>query len=390
MNNLTKEELVAMAFFNTLQASGIMTYDMILKYGLELLQLRTPTNINHLLVDEYQDCSEIDHAIYEDLPATNKFRVGDHRQAIFGFRGGNPEHLVMLSGNIHTDTVMLENNYRSSESVCRAANYLIFYGNMPYSKMVSVSGQPGQVKVFSFDDDIIEKQWIASKIIDKSTAILCRTNALVDYFTEAMNSYHIPVASKPKFPENWSIIKAYLELLQNPSNDILAVRYLGMTFHDPKRAQDLLTEAQAEGKALNEKLWNYPPIETIEELRKAFDYKGDYALLIDRIIERFGCETLSDVLMAMEEVELTAPTGDGVTVCTIHQAKGREFDIVFLPAFEQHTIPGNRGDVEESRRLAYVAITRARETVYISHSKQRQTAWGPITAEPSQFIKEVQ
>ena len=85
--------------------------------------------------------------------------------------------------------------------------------------------------------------------------------------------------------------------------------------------------------------------------------------------------------------------GSGVTVTTAHSAKGREWTVVFLPSFEKGIFPTGRKDtdLEEERRLAYVAFTRAKEALHISHCEERVPAWGdrrPQPSEPSQFIKE--
>jgi DNA helicase II / ATP-dependent DNA helicase PcrA len=93
------------------------------------------------------------------------------------------------------------------------------------------------------------------------------------------------------------------------------------------------------------------------------------------------------------------PNENAIFVSTIHGAKGMEFDVVFLPAFEDEIIPGGPGEfdnphcaeMEEERRLAFVTLTRARHQVYISSCEVRPQRWGPpLQSKPSRFIKEMQ
>jgi len=103
-------------------------------------------------------------------------------------------------------------------------------------------------------------------------------------------------------------------------------------------------------------------------------------------------EQMGDLLLALRSPEPSSrpDTGEGVHVGTMHGAKGREWDVVFLPAFEKDIIPCASVDTEEERRLAFVALTRARHEVHISYCLNRPRAWGVGKSEPSQFIGEME
>lgn len=125
------------------------------------------------------------------------------------------------------------------------------------------------------------------------------------------------------------------------------------------------------------------------------------ALIVEKMNEVFpGSATIShpgfsvlDLALAMAGTKelVKEGTGEGVSVLTIHASKGREFDVVYLVGFEDEIIPGRRSsvDVEEERRLAYVAITRARNVLVFSGAQSRVTPWGAINQHsPSRFVLE--
>jgi superfamily I DNA/RNA helicase len=187
-----------------------------------------------------------------------------------------------------------------------------------------------------------------------------------------------------------------LALLNDPENDIAAYWFLEAQ-HGAKKANEAKLKAMASGKTVNEFCLKIPPCVEVDELDGILGKAGisdDSREAIARA--RQGLPeglSLADLILALAQTEESTPeNGHGVIVTTIHSAKGREFETVILPAFEEEVFIGHKenGNVEEERRLAYVAFTRAKRRLIITHCAKRKTQWGfkPEPATPSRFIKE--
>lgn len=426
--------------------------------------------LDYLFVDEFQDSAQIDQQIYEAIPAANKMYVGDGDQSIFAFRGANPMGFVHLANSVFDNSITdaegfkLELNYRSDMDICTVANTLIRHNRERVEKEivpVSIESiEQGQVEVDGYEDVMQElaaiggciSQTLATK---QSVAVLYRMNHDVKMCRDYLQAMGLPV-QVPKFeqrPPDWERAMLLLALLATPENEILAERYLKLD-NDPAIVDRWMVEARAGVKdfASHLTLWPCgPPTYTAPIQRYLAENRVSEGTirLIQARKELLGPDAdLGDLLHDLHSNEETKASNEagsiwqcpmcgtkrterkdvyanvfcnscgtemghigeesaGIYVGTIHSAKGREWDVVFLPAFEQGILPhvSKRDDpndrwkgisaveameIEEERRLAFVAVTRAKHELYISHCAHRKGPWGPVgLGQPSQFIREM-
>lgn len=406
----TKAESVANLYFRTLLAGQMLDFDGILHTAQRILQcttFETPL-AEHLMVDEAQDGSDMDFTIYKYLPAVNKCFFADPDQSIYGFRGGNPAHVCRMVENPEYEKHFLEANFRCGQVICQTAQRLIEVNtDRPKKQTVSETGTEGKAISRSFPNPLAERGAIAHAISEmvgggeneSDMAILCRTNAIARDFASFLEAQGIPVHKKKReaFPEDWKAIKNLIALLANPDNNALAL------FH-VEHYQGLDAAKAAELKALTE-------LKTVNAVALRLPYAVSPAdclpILAQNGASRDGLEMVQNVVnklpagAGIDELAFAIcrdefndeEIGEGVTVTTMHAAKGREWKFVFLPSFEQGICPNQRkdSDIAEERRLAYVAFTRAKEYLFMSWCQERTPKWGPRTpapCAPSQFIAE--
>ncbi len=394
----SKARVVALDYSRRLQQGNLLTFDTILHNGLRLVRKIGHDLGTHLFVDEFQDSSLMDAAIYKALPFPFKFYVGDPDQAIYGFRGGDVGNILGLAETTECKTVLLEQNFRSDFLICQAAQKLIEHNKArSQKKTVSVSARMGIVGCKGHRSPLDEASWIAARLSDldpEQSAVLVRTNHLVRTLSAALESRGVMVAKREskKRPQDWKICRALVALLNDPENDLLARWYLELS-RGEETARAASIKAAASGISINSFYLRIPKIELEdlpEVLAKAGIGRESTGDLSKAIADLPPGSTIGDlVLFLAQEEQAGQQVGQGVTVTTMHSAKGREWDNVFMPAFEQETIPGT-ANIEEERRLAYVGMTRARHRLFLSWCEHREPAFtrGFMPVTPSQFIKE--
>ena len=397
----TAQELIAATFFREMKECGMVTFDTLLHYGAIIAP--AILGYSHLFVDEFQDSADIDAEIYKALPIPYKFYVGDPDQSIYGFRGGNVMNLLNMAWG--HEVCLLESNYRSDRSICILANRLIGHNLQRVEKdTVAVSDFAGEVGLTVYDTTGQEMARVASAIGQAAgtSAVLLRTNHLVETWTDYLRNMGIPVVTKKPLhlPPDWRLAKLFIACCNEPRNNATMLWLAEQTI-GPEAARKLSLKAAMQKQSLNSLFLDLPSGLTI---RATIDRSG-------QTISAHGVERLNalaatleptagipELLLAIAEAEgRETEEGTGVVVATMHGAKGREWDNVWLPSFEDEIIPGTRKDVdvEEERRLAYVAVTRARHRLHLSWCKARQPQWGsrwgtPAPATPSRFGAEME
>lgn len=426
----SKTELVAKDFYDTLIHTCTIDFDSILILGLEMLQ-RFPDigvrigdqKVEHLFVDEFQDCTDRDFQIITRLPITNRFLVGDSDQSIFGFRGGLVGFIVRLAMDDMWLKVMLEQNYRSRAEICEAAMRLIRHNKNRVDKAtVSIRGQGGHVNPFpTMFTEGIERSAVLDMINKLHSgrgplpavplteiAVLVRTNALVDEFKQYLKDSGILVAERatPVIPEDFEKSKLLIGLVDNPDNDFIAHKFLTIELGE-KTANEIQRKASEEFTTVLKQSRLFTPsvypdlvskLELAWKLLKRFCSQESLRLFEKQnealVAARGKDYDLQDLLLAINREMFQDTVTDGVTVTTIHSAKGLEWQVVFLPAFEEEVIPGTRKDldIEEERRVAFVGMTRAKDYLVITHCQGRTRKWTGEKihrATPSRFLKEL-
>lgn len=405
--SVTQAGIAATMWRNYLRRNSLITFDDMLRRA--LAALKEPNDYvkriiawTDLLVDEYQDSSTIDDEIYSALPVPNKFFVGDLDQCIYTFRGADAHVMLRRAGSTQPETAVinLSVNHRSDGMICWAANNLIAHNKKRIpQKTLSESGQQGIAVAVRHANEFDEIRWLAQELrsqlaAGKSCAVLVRTNHLVEVIAAGLRSFGVQVAERKRvdLPEDWTTARLLVRAVECPTNDYAVLSFLEQ-LHGIERASEIQTKALAAGRNLAEcaGLTARSPADLLT-LMAAFNLSPRSIELVRTAVE--SSETLADCLTALREVEASVETeGSGAVVSTIHAAKGHEYDCVYMPAFEDHIIPGSNDedDMEEERRVAYVGITRARHELYISFATERTPRWPPRTpakVEPSRFLAE--
>ncbi len=377
--------------------------------------------------------------------------VGDDDQSIYSWRGAEIKNILNFEQTFpNAQIIRLETNYRSTSNILGAANSLIRHNSGRLGKDLRTAnsasvGEP--VYVLTVPTDFDEARLVADTIMRKSDdtpysnyAILIRAGSLSRMFEEEFTSRGVPyrLIGATKFYDRAEIRDAiaYLRLLVYPFDDISFMRIIGR----PRRGfgpsaiaklrsagENLMSglrTAQLSGKqraAADELLsafdFDWSSIAPMDAAQKLLDNSGYIKMwreskdsdapdrldnireLITNVIAKY--DTLPEflehaALMTTDDNDSddAAPTAsDAVSVMTIHAAKGLEFDTVFLPAWEEGIFPNDMavqsGGLEEERRLAYVAITRARCRAIIINAMSRMVFGNRQYNLPSRFIYEI-
>ncbi|MBN2722712.1 MAG: UvrD-helicase domain-containing protein [Deltaproteobacteria bacterium] len=445
-------------YMETLVESKAVDFTGLIEYGAKL-QSVISTLWDHVLVDEFQDTSNIQFEFLRQMVGKDRniCVVGDDDQSIYSWRGANPEYLLKFEKEFPgARKIKLEENYRSTGYIIRAASSLISKNTVRHDKTLRTMAPDGdKLTLVRLDNGRLEARWVIARInlLSESgvslsdIAVLYRINALSRALEEELtrNGINYRLIGGLKFYERAEIkdIISYLRLAvsRDSENDILRVmntprRGIGQSSIEKIRAVqktdkislwDALKSPMAEisGSArkgilefvsiveeLSSLAQNEHPVVILTHLMEATSWLGmkgsedpdeqsrfENMIQLQQSFEERHQEIPDQLLHGfLDEISLLSgedqPQGeDGVTLMTIHSAKGLEFDHVFLPGWEDGVFPMKRKDeevnIEEERRLAYVSITRARKRVYISCALER-SVWGPpIPAKPSPFIREL-
>ena len=417
-------ERVAWEFYYRMVTGGNVTFDCILSLGLELLLNMATTTLGqyehlrrfeHVLVDEYQDANALDAAIYDALPVKTRFFVGDIRQSIYKFRGSDIRVIQAENNRPGTTVLELAENYRSSQSVVDAANSLM----ADHPPMIAAKTElDGAVIIRSFDTAAEEAAavaadikaelasalppspaypWGAKSALPNEIAVILRTNRLVNEYRTVLEAHGIPVRKRPPQdnPLDWKIARAFIAMLTNPENDRLAHKFLTLKL-GAEKADAMEREATADFNTINQQFLHIRSVALadVTTAMAAASLGRESIARVRGLIETMPADsTLLELQAAIATMEAEAQEEtEGVTVRTAHSAKGLQWECVWLPAFEEGIIPSQRELDEdggaEAKRLAYVAITRAKRLLVISHAGQRPFEWkGVQKQQPSRFIE---
>ncbi len=417
-------------------------------------------NFKYILVDEYQDTNYIQSKWLNLLAQKNKniCCVGDDDQSIYSWRGAEIKNFLEFDQMYeNTKVIRLEQNYRSSQNILSVASQLISNNQNRVGKTLKTSMEDGElIKLNCYKNgkdestgisDEIEK--IKKKYSLNNIAILVRAIFQTREFEERFLKVGLPyrILGGIKFYERAEIkdCVAYLRIVNQDKDDLAFERIV----NNPKRSIGDSTLKQihefskkesvslefASRKMIEKNLikpktklglsiflnsllkWrndlNTKRISHIKLLQIILDESGYSAMLKNKkdIDNENRLENIKELLVAMKEfdnlenflehVSLATSVdqdwdGQKVNMMTMHAAKGLEFDVVFLPGWEEGLFPhqksieekGQNG-LEEERRLAYVGITRAKKNVIISFSMNRFYQGDWIDSMASRFIDEL-
>ena len=353
---------------------------------------------DHVLIDEYQDINAAQYELVRMLAHEhgNLSVVGDDAQSIYAFRGADFRNFLNFERDWpNAKIVLLEENYRSTPLILEAANDVIGNNKTQRKKNLWTKNAQGEkISVYAAKDEYAEAEWIVKTAIMgarhnggttkgtplESCAIIYRTNAQSRPIEQALIAAGVPyrMFGGIRFYERKEIkdIVAGLRLAANPLDSVSADR-LNKNFSKGK-SRMLLSALPA--------MSTIAPAEIIDYFLTNTNYmdylKNNYRNAQERIENVQGllafarAFTQTGLIAFLEQATLAQshdnPSGKtGINLMSIHMSKGLEFDTVFVAGVGEGTLPhhralGSGGEMEEERRLMYVAITRAAKNLYMS------------------------
>ena len=445
-----------------LERAGAMDFDDLLMRTVQLLKQHPDVlamyqeRFEHILIDEYQDTNISQNEIVLMLGAKhhNVCVVGDTDQSVYRFRGADFRNIMQFEEAFpDVTTVVLAQNYRSTQNILNAANAVISNNIERKPKNLwSDSGTGDPIVRYYADDEHDEARWIAQQIRDAhetdarqwgEMAVFYRANAQSRILEESLMRFGVPykIIGGTRFYERREVkdALAYLRAAINEADEVNVKRVLNVpkrgigdtsvdkldTYarnHDQGFSFALHNAAAASvgGAALKgitaflaslDEAGNHQsegPAEVLRLVLKSSGYMTELenedtvesAGRLENLAELIGfAEEFESVDDFLEQVALVADTdqidGDNrVMLMTLHAAKGLEFPVVFLAGFEEGVFPHSRSlaepeEMEEERRLAYVGITRARELLNVSHAWSRSLYGNTQYNPPSRFLEEI-
>lgn len=464
-------------YVNRLFKAGAMDFDDLLLRTNELLNrfpevlIRYQERFKYILVDEYQDTNHSQYLIVKALSDRyqNICVVGDDAQSIYSFRGANISNILNFQRDYDQVAVYrLEQNYRSTNTIVRAANSVISKNKDQIEKQVWTDNPDGdKIIVHRSATDADEGRYVASTLFEWKLnnqlkngdfAVLYRTNSQSRAIEDALRKRDIPyrIYGGLSFYQRKEIkdVLAYLRLVINPKDEealmrvinyptrgigqttldklVVAAKETGMSVFEllspenrssikinagtSNRLEDFATMIRSfqilaesadafvltenvikkSGLVLEMKKDGTPEgIARLENMEELLNGIQDFVEGQREIDEATGsiAEFLEDVALATD-LDKEVGDDDRVALMTIHLAKGLEFPYVFIVGMEEDLFPSamsmnTRAELEEERRLFYVALTRAEKQAVLTYTINRYR-WGKlIDAEPSRFIEEI-
>lgn len=368
----------------------------------------------YVLIDEYQDTNKAQYLIAQLI--AHKHRnltvVGDASQSIYRWRGADYRNLDYLQTDFaDIQTVRLEQNYRSTQPILDAA-YAVISNNRSHPILSLWTNQTvgNKLNLYEAKDEKDEAYYVVNQLslVGKETAaVLYRTNAQSRVFEEILIRQGIPysLVGGVKFYERKEVkdVLAYLRLLFHPEDTVALNR---AQKNGKRRLQSVLT--------LSEKIdtTSLVTVELFDKVLEVTKYLDKYDPKVEADLVRIEnvkelrsvatqFENLSEFLenVALVEKNTLAQLSSQdktprVTLMTIHASKGLEFDQVFVVGLEEGIFPHSRSildpaELEEERRLCYVALTRARTNLHLTHAQQRLFYGGQTRGVVSRFIGEI-
>jgi len=404
----------------TLERNNAFDFDDLLEKPVRLLQknpevlLKYQGLFEQILVDEYQDINTVQYQLIRML--AHKHRnitvVGDDAQAIYAFRGADFRNFLNFTKDWPGATLIkLEQNYRSTKTIIDAASAVIGNNAVQTPKTLWTENEAGErIQVVAAEDPETESTWIGNEVRSLYTknnevniAVIYRTNAQSRAIEQSLVSENLPykIFGGLRFYDRKEIkdLLAALKLVLNPRDELSKERLekslgkrraapfferLAAATHELSAMETitLFVESTQYRQFLELKFEN--PVDRLENISELSAFAATFDSLTE-FVERVSLLNSTDTAQD-DGAALESSLGflkNPVQLMTIHMAKGLEFDYVFLIGCNEGMLPhekslSNQTELEEERRLMYVAMTRARVKLYIL-----------FHAFPSRFLQEI-
>lgn len=405
---------------------------------------------SHIHIDEFQDTNAAQYELSRLLAEkhSNVCVVGDMDQNIYSWRGARMRHVIDFEHDFPgTEVVMLEENYRSTKNILAAANAIISKNTFRKEKNLFTNGPDGEsITTYTALDEIEEAAFVAQKsneciqsgIPASEIAVVYRANFLSRVLEQAFLDHNIPhQVLGTRFFERKEVrdVLAFLRLSLNPESVTDVSRIINVP---PRGIGKVTLLKMLSGKEeeltpavrrrvhdfrsllrnISDKARSSPPSETIAYiieatgLEKIFAAGGEEGLedlanvhelaalaqRYDKHAPEEGALRFLEDAFLMTDQDSLEDKKEGVKLLTIHASKGLEFDVVFITGLEDGLFPHSRLDEEslsresqeEERRLFYVALTRARKKIFLTHAMTRAVFGSRSGTEPSEFLLDLE
>jgi len=401
----------------------------------------------YILVDEFQDINKVQYDVIKLLveKSQNLFIVGDDDQSIYGFRGAKPEIMLDFTKDfVDAVKINLDINYRSTSNIVNSAKSVIDNNSKRFYKDIRAFNQIGNmVDIREFIDTSDENKYIIDSIQKyiedgikyKDIAVLSRTNIGARQLIGKLIEYNIPFTTRdiiPNLYEHWiaknifSYIRIamgnrdrfeFLQIMNKPKRYI-SRDSMGTPLVDFEELRKLYEDKQWMVQRIDDfekdlqLLKKMNPFAAINFIRRGIgfdDYLREYSQA-----RRMNAEDLLNVITEIQEearefstysewfkhiedynlelkeqVSSMGKTTDAVNLCTMHSSKGLEYKVVYIIDANEGIMPYNKAvlesEIEEERRMFYVAMTRAKEDLHIFYTKERYNKKQEI----SRFVSEI-
>ena len=401
----------------------------------------------YILIDEFQDINQVQYDVIRmlALPENNLFIVGDDDQSIYRFRGARPEIMLGFSKDYpNAKSIILDVNYRSTKAVVSAARRVIERNKNRYQKeIITVNEQGDNVHIQEVRHPVEESHYVREQIAKavaagtepSQIAVLYRTNTEPRALVETFMEYHIPFQMKEHLPNLYEHFigrdfQSYMRMALGGRDrgDFLMImnrpnRYIGrdsvdrgeISFENLRKYYmekdwmvDRIDQLEVDLKVIS----RMTPYAAIQYIRKSVGY--DLFLNEYAIKRKMKLEDLQELIREMEErakefktieewfahiekyteeLRLQAVTRtenrNAVSLMTFHAAKGLEYDTVFIIGANEDVTPYKKAELpeemEEERRMFYVAMTRAKKHLMISYVREKNGK----AMEQSRFLGEL-
>ncbi len=391
------------------------------------------SKFKYILIDEFQDINSVQYDVIRMLaePENNIFIVGDDDQSIYRFRGSRPEIMLGFKKEFpNAEEILLDINYRSTKAVVNGAARVIRHNTARYQKKIMTLNEQGSpIRIRELKDPIAESKYIVEEIQSlkqkgvspSEIAVLYRTNLEARTLAETCMEYSLSFQMKEHLPNLYEHFisqniltymkmamgdrsrKSFLEIMNRPnryftreSMQMKEISFLELRkFYRSKGwMQDRIDQFELDLRMLG----RMAPFAAIQYIRKQIGY--DEFLVEYAKKRRINLEDLQDILRTLEERARQFQTAEewfahieeyseqmkeqagqqkdnpeAVAFMTMHGAKGLEFAYVFLIAANEDVTPYKKAEskeeLEEERRMFYVAMTRAKKGLTITYTKER-------------------
>jgi len=390
------------------------------------IQAKWQKQFKYIFVDEYQDTNTSQNFVLKKLVSSeNKiYVVGDDAQSIYGFRGAVIQNIMNFPNNFKAPIFNLPFNFRSTNEIVKLSNYVINQNNGNFKKKnVGIEGKSTIVANF-FSTEKKEIEYIIKRIKEaqkETHAVLFRNSAIAKSIMFALDK------EKMKYKKygvlsflDRKIIKNFIELCNtiiNPTNfnflnEVGKLKGFGIKtleklenypslFNRIKTGEippfinnsTLLIELVNFITEVQNLIESVPVNEILKKIEQRFLNDSDFKVLTDFFNNYVDYEQDS-FKNYINNIHLNTEDKNGdaerILISTIHSVKGLEFDNVYIVGMEKSFFPSPKSDIEEERRLLYVAITRAKNNLYFSTCESRNVFGKVMKLAPSVFFSDIE